>query len=235
MKLSLTIEIYLNKEKYSIPDVVNDYLFFSKFTNEIAGQSSWYLTGSSKKEALEKKFIENDNINKEIEHKFINKLTKSSPIYGSAIWNGDKNSIQISNYLARSFDNYDVSLSMKLENKKNIQYTIKKSILNLMENYIKVGKILIHTNQYHLNEKNVFPDRLPVGWMLYLNKHITQEQVPMAAELIHIENEKNNGTLIISTDHVFDGSDKADIKKANEIEIQLTALGLLPLYTEIYS
>lgn len=57
----------------------------------------------------------------------------------------------------------------------------------------------------------------------------------MAAELIDIENEKNNGTLIISTDHVFDGSDKDDIRKANEIDIQLTALGLLPLVKEIYS
>ncbi|MEX6001648.1 hypothetical protein AB6H14_05120 [Providencia vermicola] len=71
--------------------------------------------------------------------------------------------------------------------------------------------------------------------MLYLNKKITQQQLPMAAELIDIENEKNNGTLIISTDHVFDGSDKDDIRKANEIEIQLTALGLLPLVKEIYS
>lgn len=71
--------------------------------------------------------------------------------------------------------------------------------------------------------------------MLYLNKKITQQQLPMAAELIDIKNEKNNGTLIISTDHVFDGSDKDDIRKANEIEIQLTALGLLPLVKEIYS
>ncbi|EPL3992304.1 hypothetical protein M2010_003345 [Providencia stuartii] len=57
----------------------------------------------------------------------------------------------------------------------------------------------------------------------------------MATQLIDIENDKNSGTLIISTDHVFDGSDKEDIKKANEIEIQLTALGLLPLVKEIYS
>nr|WP_263869882.1 hypothetical protein [Providencia alcalifaciens] len=34
---------------------------------------------------------------------------------------------------------------------------------------------------------------------------------------------------------MFDGLDKEDIKKANEIEIQLTALGLLPLVKEIYS
>nr|WP_322740251.1 Imm52 family immunity protein [Providencia rustigianii] len=50
-----------------------------------------------------------------------------------------------------------------------------------------------------------------------------------------MDNDKNKGTLIISTDHVFDGSNKDDIKKANEIEIQLTALGLLPLIREIYS
>ncbi|MEX6211736.1 hypothetical protein AB6G58_20505 [Providencia huaxiensis] len=57
----------------------------------------------------------------------------------------------------------------------------------------------------------------------------------MATQLIDIENDKNSGTLIISTHHVFDGSDKDDIRKANEIEIQLTALGLLPLVKEIYS
>ncbi|APC12573.1 hypothetical protein RB151_029150 [Providencia rettgeri] len=71
--------------------------------------------------------------------------------------------------------------------------------------------------------------------MLFLNKKIIPEQLPMATQLIDIENDKNSGTLIISTDHVFDGSDKEDIKKANEIEIQLTALGLLPLVKEIYS
>lgn len=235
MKISLDIEIYLNKESFSIPDVVNDYLFFSRFINEIAGQSSWYLTGRSKKEALEKKFIENNNINKDIENKFIDKLTKSSPIYGSAIWDGDKNSIQIRNYLSGSFDNYKVILNLILEVQPELQYKIKNSILNLIINDYNFPKMLVHTNEYRLNENNVFPDRLPVGWMLYLNKKIMQEQLPMAAELIDIDNNKNKGTLIISTEHVFDGSNKDDIKKANEIEIQLTALGLLPLYTEIYS
>nr|WP_314264040.1 Imm52 family immunity protein [uncultured Moellerella sp.] len=235
MKLSLNIEIYLNKENYSIPDVINDYLYFSNFINEISGQSSWYLTGSSKKEALEKKLIENGTLNTDIKNKFVDKLTKSSPIYGSSIWNGDKNSIQINNYLAKSFDNYKVRLNLVLEDQSELQYKIKNSILNLIKNNFNLPKILVHTNQYRLNEKNVFSDRLPVGWMLYLNKKITPEQLPMAAQLIDIENEKNSGTLIISTDHVFDGSNKDDIKKANKIEIQLTALGLLPLYTEIYS
>nr|WP_263869910.1 immunity 52 family protein [Providencia alcalifaciens] len=48
----------------------------------------------------------------------------------------------------------------------------------------------IDTNGYRYNKKNVFPDRLPVSWMLYLNKKITRQQVPMAAQLIDIENKK---------------------------------------------
>ncbi|HGN0869482.1 TPA: Imm52 family immunity protein [Providencia alcalifaciens] len=235
MKLSLNIEIYLNKENYSIPDVINDYFYFSKFMNEIFFQSSWYLTESSKKEALEKKLIENDILNKDIENIFVDKLTKSSPIYGSSIWNGDKNSIQISNYLFGSFDNYKVRLNLILEDPSALQNKIKNSILSLIKNDFSLYKVLVHTNQYRLNESNVFPDRLPVGWMLYLNKKIMPEQVPMAAQLIHIDNEKNHGTLIISTDHVFDGENKDDIRKANEIEIQLAGLGLLPLIREIYS
>lgn len=113
-----------------------------------------------------------------------------------------------------------------------------RNILDSMNEILSIFSVVslrIDTNNYAYDQKQVFPDRLPVGWMLYLNKIITQEQVPMAAQLITIENEKNKGTLIISKEGIFDGSNKDDIKKSNEIEIQLTALGLLPLIREIYN
>ncbi|MDK7737190.1 Imm52 family immunity protein [Providencia stuartii] len=47
-------------------------------------------------------------------------------------------------------------------------------------------------------------------------------------------NEKNTGTLIISTNEVFDGTNENHIRNANEIEIQLVAHGLLPTYQNIY-
>ncbi|MBS9442957.1 hypothetical protein EAE89_14930, partial [Photorhabdus heterorhabditis] len=41
------------------------------------------------------------------------------------------------------------------------------------------------------------------------------------------------GTLIITKQGIFDGENQDDIDKANDIEIQLLNLGLLPLITEV--
>ncbi|WP_336432176.1 hypothetical protein [Providencia alcalifaciens] len=75
----------------------------------------------------------------------------------------------------------------------DINYVKKNAITEAMNYYFSAYKIVymrIDTNGYRYNKKNVFPDRLPVSWMLYLNKKITRQQVPMAAQLIDIENKK---------------------------------------------
>ncbi|MDZ3240547.1 immunity 52 family protein [Klebsiella pneumoniae] len=41
------------------------------------------------------------------------------------------------------------------------------------------------------------------------------------------------GTIIVSTEEIFDGNNKEHIGKANDIEIKLLDLGLLPLMTEL--
>ena len=234
MAISLIIKIYLSKKNYTAQDAVDNILCFSEYIKEITHTESWFSSGYSPKEALKHKIIDRGVIDHKEVELLIKKLCKTPPIFVTSIWNGS-GGIRIQNYLCRSTDNFLITYSLEIENEMGLTIKIKNLLQKILNNKDNIAVMFVHTNQYHLNEKNVFPDRLPVGWMLYLNKKITQEQVPMATELIHIENEKNNGTLIISTDHVFDGSDKADIKKANEIEIQLTALGLLPLYTEIYS
>ena len=191
-------------------------------TNE--KEDSWYLTGDSLEEALQKKaFNQYTPTN----------LLKDIPFFDciESIWSGEKKALVIKGNSV----NLKYNLEFDLREIPNVSINKVKDILHHYFDEFNVLCVRVDINDYEYKNRNVFPDRLPVGWMLYLNKHITQEQVPMAAELIHIENEKNNGTLIISTDHVFDGSDKDDIKKANEIEIQLTGLGLLPLIREIYS
>jgi hypothetical protein len=45
--------------------------------------------------------------------------------------------------------------------------------------------------------------------------------------------DKQKGTLIISTEEVFDGNKKEHIEKSNDIEIKLLDLGCLPLMTEL--
>lgn len=86
--------------------------------------------------------------------------------------------------------------------------------------------ILLDTEQYRFNQREVFDDRLPVGWMLYLPVRIKHEHVPSAYKVFDIEN--NTGTIVVSKS-VFNGKEPFDITCANNVEIELAANGLLPL------
>ncbi|UBX50070.1 immunity 52 family protein [Providencia alcalifaciens] len=225
MDLSIKVDIEL-REEISIPLLINIFekmiLTCERITNE--KEISWYLTGDTLEEALQKKaFSQYTPTN----------LLKDIPFFDwmESIWANENKALDIK-YTSSGLK---YSLEFKL---RNLNILNKITIIEALSYYIRNYKIIciqIDVNGYWYNDKNVFPDRLPVGWMLYLNKKIMLEQIPMAAQLIHIDNDKNHGTLIISTDHVFDGENKEDIKKANEIEIQLAGLGLLPLIREIYS
>ncbi|PTB19677.1 hypothetical protein C9I57_18275 [Trinickia symbiotica] len=84
--------------------------------------------------------------------------------------------------------------------------------------------------------KQVFDDKPGVGWMLYLPKVITVQQVPEARALIPVleAGEKQIGTIIVSiTDGVFSADNPEHVKVANHIEIRLVAQDLLPAYADI--
>ena len=92
----------------------------------------------------------------------------------------------------------------------------------------------IDSNGYNLLGRNVFPDRLAVGWMLYIPHIVLTELIPEADRIVPVmDGEKQKGTIVVSTEEVFDGSNKDHICKANDIEIKLLDLGLLPLMTEL--
>ncbi|WP_448949750.1 hypothetical protein [Klebsiella pneumoniae] len=48
-----------------------------------------------------------------------------------------------------------------------------------------------------------------------------------------MDGDNQKGTIIVSTEEIFDGNNKEHIGKANDIEIKLLDLGLLPLMTEL--
>ncbi|MTB68316.1 hypothetical protein GKR48_16115 [Providencia sp. wls1943] len=224
MNLSISLDTEL-LEEMSIPSLIDIFshmiLTCESITHEKEG--AWYLTGDTLEEALQKKAF---NLYTPTD------LLKNIPYFDwmESIWANENKALDIK-YTSSGLK---YSLEFKIRNLSVLnKATIVKALNYYIENY-KIICIQVDVNGYWYNDKNVFPDRLPVGWMLYLNKKITQQQLPIAAQLIHIDNEKNHGTLIISTDHVFDGENKDDIKKANEIEIQLAGLGLLPLIREIY-
>lgn len=84
--------------------------------------------------------------------------------------------------------------------------------------------------------KRVFNDKPGIGWMLYLPKVISVQQVPEARALIPVPDAGRNqtGTIIVSvTDAVFSVDNPEHIEIANRIEIRLVDQDLLPAYADI--
>jgi len=85
----------------------------------------------------------------------------------------------------------------------------------------------------------VFKDRPGVGWMLYLPRVLTVQQVPEAAALVPVSGKDEQGsdiqrgTIIVSvTDAPFSDANPEHIKIANAIEIRLVDQDLLPRFGE---
>ncbi|WP_122779873.1 immunity 52 family protein [Burkholderia pseudomallei] len=85
-------------------------------------------------------------------------------------------------------------------------------------------------------DKRVFDDKPGVGWMIYLPRKITVQQVPEARALVPVKNNdgKEVGTIIVSvTDAVFSTDNAEHVEVANRIEIRLVDQDLLPAYADM--
>lgn len=233
MTISLDIEIYLSKKNFTAQDAINNLLCFAELIQKITHAENWFSPGYSEKKSLEHKIIDRGVINHPEADSLIKKLNKTHPIFVTSIWNYS-GGIRIQNYSCDNVDNFRLTFSLEVENNMGLATNIKNVLLNILNTKDNIVVMFVNTNQYQLNNKHVFPDRIPVGWMLYLNKQITNEQAGVKAGLISVSNEKNTGTLVISTNEVFDGTNENHVRNANEIEIQLAAHGLLPTYQNIY-
>ncbi|MCI3968378.1 immunity 52 family protein [Burkholderia contaminans] len=84
--------------------------------------------------------------------------------------------------------------------------------------------------------RQVFDDKPGVGWMLYLPKVLTTQQVPEARELIPVPEagRKQTGTIIVSVaDAVFSVDNAEHVEVANRIEIRLVDQDLLPAFADL--
>lgn len=88
--------------------------------------------------------------------------------------------------------------------------------------------ITLHSNGYWPHQ--TFKDRPGVGWMIYLDKIINVRQVPDARALVPVRDGKQQiGTIVVSEiDESFSDENPQHVKVANEIEIRLVDLDLLP-------
>lgn len=77
--------------------------------------------------------------------------------------------------------------------------------------------------QYYKSTYATFPHRKCVGWMAYVPKTVTQQQLPLAAAVLPAP----GGSIVVTVDQAFDLANKDHIQRANEVEMDMNDLGLL--------
>jgi hypothetical protein len=122
----------------------------------------------------------------------------------------------------------DLSSEVPLVNTYDNARLIAKAIIDIW------SPVSLTVGYSEYEDKKVFKDRPPVGWMIYLPSTIDATHVPEAAALIPMRGPdgKRRGTLLVSVEESFDAHSAEHVKRANDIEIRLVDQGLLPRYGE---
>ncbi|WP_327796237.1 immunity 52 family protein [Paraburkholderia tropica] len=200
----------------------------------------WYLSADSIDEALQRPVYADSEPStvaiSQLTAEYDGRPSDPKSIY---CWNG-KQSADENALISITFDTgavpsfIEISLGEKrLDNSrlglyKAVTEIVSEVVLSYNAPYVTFGP-----RAYQ--EKQVFEDRPGVSWMLYLPHTLTPAQVPEARALIPVMREdKQQGTIIVSvTDDVFDVSNRAHVKVANDIEIRLADQDLLPRFVDL--
>ena len=96
----------------------------------------------------------------------------------------------------------------------------------------------VESNGY--SDIKVFKDHPGVGWMLYLPRVLTAQQIPEARSFVPVMgkdakgNNRQVGTIVVSvTDEPFSDKNHEHVKIANAIEIRMVDQDLLPRFTDL--
>ncbi|MBS9437808.1 hypothetical protein EAE91_11715 [Photorhabdus noenieputensis] len=237
--LSTKIKLYFDLKESLTPQVALADLY--KITQQIdqlfGRQKNWYLTGHTRKEALEHLVFEGDHPTEKAVQVFEESYKEDFPFIGKQIWDGEVDDLACSlfyeNYRIDRLGQTKITIRLNID-EKAFQFSRLIDFITFLVLSRNAPYIMVETNGYTLKRNQVFPDRLSAGWMIYLPFVIDPSLLPMADEILPIANDKEQlGTLIITKKGIFNGENQDDIDKANDVEIQLLNLGLLPLITEV--
>lgn len=233
----LSINLHGNKnDNITVDDCFNELLkatcIVHNLTNE---EQQWYLTGYSKSEASKYFVFDKNKPSIYAYNNYQKSYKKNNFLINKSIWNNKEDGMvcAISHHMMfiDNLKSFDLVINMH-QKPKDIK-TLIKSVAIISKDKENTW-ITVDSKGYRLHGRNVFPDRMSVGWILYLPHIILPELVPEAARVIPVLDEgKQRGTIIVTTEEFFDGAKKEHIEKANDIEIRLLDLGMLPLMTEL--
>ncbi|KMK07221.1 hypothetical protein ABW07_18420 [Pluralibacter gergoviae] len=221
-----------------LSQIIEHFIFIIAQINNLSQmEKDWYETDFSRKQALNQVAFQNRIITDNTRLKWQRRHKKNMPMFVDGVWdaNDDENSCGIS-YRKMFYDEKNrvsVELSLVVSNEENLLCRFISFVSHLAL-FFDCSYMSIDSNGYNLLRRNVFPDRLAVGWILYIPYIILTGLIPEAVRVVPVmEGEKQKGTIFVSTENIFDGNNKEHIGKSNDIEIKLLDLGLLPLMTEL--
>ncbi|MCK7230492.1 immunity 52 family protein [Enterobacter asburiae] len=226
------------------------------FEQALGEHKKWYLKGYSRKQALQHPvFVDDATVSNEILSKWEKRYKKSYPFFGEGIWDGEEDDKSSGIDLTSSSSStnrrnnpmslvieFSVSpVNTKLSSERILDFMRHLIVLNENCTYLNIEsggysfpEIIPKENGYDEVYKKVFPDRISCGWMLFIPAIILPALIPEAARVVPVlKGDKQIGTIVVSTEEIFDGNNKDHIGKSNDIEIRLLDLGLLPLMTEL--
>lgn len=220
--------------KYEVERVLSKLLLLSEFYSGYKGHVDWFLTGNSKEDAMKRKIIDDTMLSYEASDLLFQNLQNNLPLIVDQIWNEYHDVIRFRNYVQSNTNFYLYELIISVDNTKTIS-DFAFDIVNKVISTMFPRLIRVETNNYSLDGKQAFPDRLPVGWMFYINKIFEEKFLQLGENAKQInKNEIPMGTLFISKTDFFDGANKDDVKLSNDVEIVLASKDILPTYKNIF-
>ena len=172
------------------------------------------------------------------------KFKKNDAVKGYALWNGQEERAKAASIMSY-FDRQDhVASSVRLS-VKSARGTCRLGTWERVVAALTAAARIyepIYGSVETQNYEAVFKDRPGVGWMLYLPRVLTVQQVPEARALVPVLSEGDGkkgkpvqlGTIVVSvTDEPFSDENPEHVKIANAIEIRLVDQDLLPRYADL--
>lgn len=236
-----TLELQFRRNQDSLPAIEQqlDELFqFAKELGEFSPLlSRWYLTSdTSREDALRYVAFDNDGPTSAALAVLRTENDGVTDVRAISLWNGAESKRETAGLTSRcSILGRPDSISFRL--KLSPEVADWKTGVAWMSAALKIWPASFATfAPFWHSEHTVFKDRPGVGWMLYLPRVLTIQQIPEARALVPVLNSDNKqqGTIIVSvTDEAFSDDNPEHVKIANAIEIRLVDQDLLPRYSDL--